>query len=164
MGCHTICYRPADPSICKQVWNEYEAAKAYVFKQLLAEKYDLIDQIDRTITRKKKRSMPGAWRQVEVVDRKIDMVSNNFCQSAVVSRYLEMKKIDHEIYRGKLYVPEYSYDDIFRTSYRPPMNKEDVIEFVSTSSEVSLYDSLEDTIKNLEAFWAKHPEGIIFFQ
>jgi len=44
------------------------------------------------------------------------------------------------------------------------MNKEDVIEFVSTSSEVSLYDSLEDTIKNLEAFWAKHPEGIIFFQ
>ncbi len=157
MGCHTWFYR--------KIERTQEQAKESCLKQLKYQrnlswkiyKNPNYRGFDWELDKKSQLEM------IKVLNRKIRMVSNNYCQMAVWNNQGDE---DLTVYiQGKgLFIEDTGFHDEFR-KYGYPENKlfsyKETIDYIETpDNECSVY---ENTLERLKEFWDLYPDGMIEF-
>jgi hypothetical protein len=166
MGCHTWFYKKVDPQ------PTYEEVKTYVIDRIKKE----IDFDERLISDRNSfdselletypewTSEHGQYCK-EINERKLRIVSSNYCKLAVCNKYKYNDNLTIYIEGKGFYV--YSHDlphDIFR-KYGYPDDKlfslQETLDYINNiENQCTVYDY---TVQKLTEFWTKYPDGVIKF-
>lgn len=169
MGCHTWCYRKIEVS--------YEEAKEKVLEVYKESFKTYLNWINNPLDMEylnllsvyPEYTYDYIYEQNEITFRKIGIIEKGLCKEAVMHKFAQYSEEIMEYIPGKgMYVEVGGYHDLFR-KYGYPEDKlfslQESLDYINNpDNKCDIYDDGNySTVKYLNEFWSKYPDGMIDF-